>query len=104
MISVADPLFSRGVHSDSLSAAMPGNTSGLVNPALLIAPIVLLVIMGLRDKVVFLAGRGEQYLPAMIMFTVFPFVNMIIALKLLIGVVWVGAGVSKLGLHFTNVI
>ncbi len=29
---------------------------------------------------------------------------MIIALKLLIVVVWVGAGVSKFGLHFTNVI
>ena len=38
MISVAVPLFAPGVHSDSLSAAMPGNTSGLVNPALLIAP------------------------------------------------------------------
>src|ERR1700730_17548336 len=135
MISVAVPLFSRGVHSDSLSAAMPGNTSGLVNPALLVAPIVLmvlmglrdkivflaargeqyipallvapivlLVLMGLRDKIVFLAARGEQYMPALIMFAVFPFVNMIIALKLLIVVVWVGAGVSKLGLHFTNVI
>ena len=32
-----------------------------------------------------------------------PFVDMIIALKLLIVVVWVGAGVSKFGLHFTNV-
>ena len=104
MISVAVPLFSRGVHSDSLSAAMPGNTSGLVNPALLIAPIVLLVLMGLRDKIVFLAARGEQYMPALIIFAVFPFVNMIVALKLLIVVVWVGAGVSKLGLHFTNVI
>jgi hypothetical protein len=104
MISVAVPLVLPGVHSDSLSAAMPGNTSGLVNPALLIAPIVLLVVMGLRDKIVFLAARGEQYLPAMVMFAVFPFVNMIIALKLLIVVVWVGAGVSKLGLHFTNVI
>src|SRR6202008_3726309 len=49
MISVAVPLVLPGVHSDSLSAAMPGNTSGLVNPALLIAPIVLLVMMGLRD-------------------------------------------------------
>jgi uncharacterized membrane protein YkgB len=104
MVSVAIPLFSPGVHSDSLSAAMPGNTSGLVNPTLLIAPMVLLVVMGLRDKIVFLAGRGEQYLPALIMFAVFPFVNMIIALKLLIVVVWVGAGISKLGLHFTNVI
>jgi hypothetical protein len=104
MVSVAIPLFLPGVHSDSLSAVMPANTSGLVNPAMLIAPVVLLVLMGLRDKVVFLAARGEQYLPALIMFAVFPFANMIIALKLLIGVVWVGAGISKLGLHFSNVI
>jgi uncharacterized membrane protein YkgB len=60
--------------------------------------------MGLRDKIVFLAARGEQYLPALIIFAVFPFVNMIIALKLLIVVVWVGAGVSKFGKHFANVI
>ena len=33
-----------------------------------------------------------------------PFVDMIIALKLLIVVVWVGAGVSKFGKHFSNVI
>ena len=95
LISVVVPLFSPGVHSDSLSAVMPANTSGLVNPALLIAPIVLLVLMGLRDKTVFLAARGEQYLPALVLFAALPFVNMIIALKLLIVVVWVGAGVSQ---------
>jgi Transmembrane protein of unknown function (DUF3556) len=104
IVSVATPLFAPGVHSDSLSKAMPANTSGLVNPALLIAPMVLLVLMGLRDKTIFLGARGEQYLPALFIFTVFPFVDMIIALKLLIVVVWVGAGVSKFGLHFTNVI
>jgi uncharacterized membrane protein YkgB len=104
MISVAVPLVLPGVHSDSLSAVMPGNTSGLVNPALLIAPMVLLVLMGLRDKIIFLGARGEQYLPALFFFTVFPIVNMIIALKLLIVVVWVGAGVSKFGKHFANVI
>jgi uncharacterized membrane protein YkgB len=104
IVSVAVALFSPGVHSDSLSAAVPGNTSGLVNPALLIAPMVLLVLMGLRDKTVFLAARGEQFWPAMFFFTVLPFVDMIIALKLLIVVVWVGAGVSKFGKHFSNVI
>jgi uncharacterized membrane protein YkgB len=104
LVSVAIPLFSPGVHSDSLSAAMPGNTSGLVNPALLVAPMVLLVLMGLRDKTIFLGARGEQYLPALFLFTVLPFVDMIIALKLLIVVVWVGAGVSKFGKHFGNVI
>lgn len=104
LVSVAIPLFSPGVHSDSLSAAMPGNASGLVNPAQLVAPMVLLVLMGLRDKTIFLGARGEQYLPALFFFTVLPFVDMIIALKLLIVVVWVGAGVSKFGKHFGNVI
>jgi Transmembrane protein of unknown function (DUF3556) len=104
IVSVVVPLVMPGVHSDSLSAAVPSNTSGLVNPALLIAPMVLLVLIGLRDKTIFLAARGEQYLPALFFFTVLPFVDMIIALKLLIGVVWIGAGVSKFGPHFSNVI
>ena len=104
MVSVVVALVLPGVHSDSLSAAVPSNTSGLVNPALLVAPMVLLVLIGLRDKTVFLAARGEQYLPALFFFAALPFVDMIIALKLLIVVVWIAAGVSKFGLHFTNVI
>ncbi|MDT0469560.1 DUF3556 domain-containing protein [Streptomyces gibsoniae] len=93
-----------GVHSDSLSAALPGNTSGLVDPVLLYAPVVLYVLIGLRDKTVFLAARGEQYLPALVFFAFLPFVDMITAAKLLIVSVWVGAGVSKFGRHFTNVV
>ncbi|MGV9300748.1 DUF3556 domain-containing protein [Amycolatopsis sp. NPDC003676] len=93
-----------GVPNAALAAALPGNTSGLVRPALLIAPIVLYVLNGLRDKTVFLAARGEQYLPALVFFTFLPFVNMIIAAKLLICLVWIGAGVSKFGKHFTNVV
>lgn len=93
-----------GVANASLSAALPQDTSGLINPALLVAPIVLAVLCGLRDKTVFLAARGEQYLPALVFFAVLPFVDMIVAAKLLIVVVWVGAGVSKFGRHFTNVI
>ena len=42
--------------------------------------------------------------PALVFFAVLPFVDMIIALKLLIVVVWVGAGVSKFGKHFANVV
>jgi hypothetical protein len=104
IVGVAVPLVLPGVHSDSLSSVLPSNTSGMVNPALLIAPIVLLVLIGLRDKTVFLAARGEQYLPALLFFTVLPFVDMIVALKLLIFTVWFWAGISKLGLHFTNVV
>ena len=93
-----------GTRSDSLSAAVPGNTSGLVSPVLIVPVIVLLVLNGLRDKVIFLAARGEQYLPALVFFAVLPFTDMIIALKLLIVAVWMGAGFSKLGRHFANVV
>lgn len=104
LIAVAIPLLAPGAPSESLSAVLPHNTSGLVSPMLLIPPMVLVVLIGLRDKTVFLGARGEQYLPAMFFFAVLPFVDMIIALKLLIVVVWVGAGVSKFGKHFANVI
>jgi Transmembrane protein of unknown function (DUF3556) len=107
LVSLAVPLLSPGVHSDSLSKAVPDNTSGLLNPALLIAPIALLVLIGLRDKTIFLASRGEQYLPVLVIFAVLPFsnfTNMIVALKMVIVVVWVGAGFSKFGKHFSNVI
>jgi hypothetical protein len=105
LVSVAVPLVLPGVHSASLSAAAPGvAAAGLVSPVTIIPAIVLLVACGLRDKVIFLAARGEQYLPALVFFTVLPFTDMIIALKLLIVTVWIGAGFSKLGRHFANVV
>ena len=104
LVAVVAALVAPGVHSDSLSAALPDNASGLVSPALLIVPMLLLIVIGLRDKTIFLAARGEQYLPALLFFATLPFVDMIIAGKLLIGTVWIWAGISKFGLHFTNVI
>ncbi|AII03516.1 MULTISPECIES: DUF3556 domain-containing protein [Rhodococcus] len=92
-----------GVHTPSVDAALPGN-HGLVNPTLLLPLIALLVVIGLRDKVIFIAARGEQYFPAVVFFGVLPFVDMIVALKLLIVSVWVGAGISKLGHHFSMVV
>ena len=79
----------------------------LIDPKLLIAPLVLICLIGFRDKVVFLASRAEQYVPALLIFAILPyasFATMIVAGKLLIVVVWVGAGLSKVGLHFVNVI
>ncbi|MFD9669701.1 DUF3556 domain-containing protein [Rhodococcus sp. NPDC059968] len=103
LINVSVVLALPGVHTASIDAAVPNN-SGLVQSALLIPLIILLVALGLRDKVVFLAARSEQYIPAMVFFVALPFVDMIVALKLLIVVVWVGAGVSKLGHHFAMVV
>ncbi|BDH58389.1 DUF3556 domain-containing protein [Tsukamurella sp. PLM1] len=95
-----------------LGIALPGvivtdSSNGLVAPWLMIAPVALLVLVGLRDKTIFLAARGEQYMPALIMFGLLPllsFATMIVGLKLLIVVVWVCAGLSKIGKHFINVI
>jgi hypothetical protein len=87
-----------------LVAVIAPGRDGLVDPALLIAPIVLVVLCGLRDKTIFLAARSEQYLPAIIFFATLGFVDMIVALKLLMCAVWIGAGVSKFGRHFTNVV
>lgn len=96
-----------------LGIALPGvivtdsSPYELVAPWSMIAPVALLVLIGLRDKTIFLAARGEQYMPALIMFGLLPllsFATMIVGLKLLIVVVWVGAGMSKIGKHFINVI
>jgi uncharacterized membrane protein YkgB len=103
--SLIVPLVLPGVPSASLSAAAPRlAAAGLVRPALIVPAIVLLAACGLRDKIIFIAARGEQYLPALVFFAVLPFTDMIIALKLLIVTVWIGAGFSKLGRHFANVV
>jgi len=104
LASLVVALVMHGVPSESLLKALPDNTSGIIQPKLLITPIILLILNGLRDKIIFLAARGEQYLPALFFFATLPFVDMIVALKMLILVVWVGAGFSKFGKHFSNVI
>jgi hypothetical protein len=92
-----------GTHTHGIDRALGAN-KGLVPPAAIIAVIALLVILGLRDKVLFIAARSEQYLPALIFFAFFPFVDMIVAAKLLIVIVWVGAGSSKFTRHFAHVL
>lgn len=104
VVSLAVAIVLPGVDSDSLSAARPEATGGLVRPLLFVAPVVLLVLLGLRDRVVFLAARGEQYVPVMIVCATLGFTDMIIAAKLIIVVVWVGAAVSKFTRQFAFVV
>ncbi|WP_182378772.1 DUF3556 domain-containing protein [Nocardioides sp. WS12] len=75
-----------------------------VPAALAALAAVLLVVNGLRDSIVFLAARGEQYLPALVFTAMLDGADFIIAAKVLIVTVWIGAGFSKFGLHFANVI
>jgi hypothetical protein len=63
----------------------------------------LLAVIGLRDKVIFLAARGEVYATLAVCF-LFSGPDMIIAAKLVCLVIWIGAATSKLNKHFPFVI
>jgi hypothetical protein len=65
----------------------------------------LLAVLGLRDKVIFLAARGEVYASFTVAFLFAGHgVDMIIAAKLVCLVIWLGAATSKLNKHFPFVI
>jgi hypothetical protein len=104
LIGLVVPLVSPGVASASLSERLPDNTSGLVHPVLTAIPVVLLLLLAARDRAAFLCSRSDQYLAALLFFSVLPFTDMIIALKMLIFASWVGAAFSKLGVHFTSIV
>ncbi|WP_018181032.1 DUF3556 domain-containing protein [Jongsikchunia kroppenstedtii] len=100
-----------------VSAVPAGTTAQELIPAYAFIPILITMpLMGLRDKVIFLAGRSEQYLPIMLWSAILgavvlrggatagDFVDMVVVFKIIIVIVWVGAGVSKLGEHFINVV
>lgn len=110
LLSLAVGVVLPGRPHPGLSEVLPGNDTGLVAPVAALVPIVLVVLVGLRDKTIFIAARAEQYGPALVAFALLPvlpgngFVDMILLLKLLIVSVWIGAGVSKFGVHFANVV
>lgn len=85
-------------------SGLPDGTVGLLPTGPLALLVVLLVVAGLRDKLLFLASRGEQYWTICLLFLLLPFVDMIVAAKLVMCVVWWGAAFSKLGPHFTFVV
>lgn len=89
---------------DSWTIEAIGANKGLVPMEIYIPIIAGLVLLGLRDKIFFLAARSEQYLPALVFAAFFPFVDMIVAAKLLIVCVWFWAGFSKLNHHFEHVL
>jgi hypothetical protein len=63
----------------------------------------LLAVLGLRDKVIFLAARGEVYASLTVCF-LFAGADIIVPAKLVCLVIWLGAATSKLNKHFPFVI
>lgn len=81
----------------------PGNTVGLIDPVRLVPLVVALVVLGLRDKTIFLAARGEHYWVTLLVFAL-PFADMVLGLKFVMVALWWGAATSKLNRHFPFVV
>lgn len=76
---------------------------GLIDPVRVIPTIVALALLGLRDKTIFLAARGEHYWLKLLVFF-FPFTDQIAAFKIIMLCLWWGAATSKLNHHFPYVV
>lgn len=80
-----------------------GNDVGLLDPMLIVPTLAALVLLGLRDKTIFLAARGEHYGLTLVVFF-FPFIDQIAAYKLILLALWWWAATSKLNHHFPYVV
>ncbi|AQT79002.1 hypothetical protein B1R94_06545 [Mycolicibacterium litorale] len=80
-----------------------GTTVGLLPTWQIATVVALLALAGLRDKVIFLAARGEVYGAFAVAF-LFSGVDIILAAKLVCMAIWIGAAISKLTRHFPFVI
>ena len=82
-----------------------GTTIGVLPAWQIWAVLGVLAVLGLRDKVIFLAARGEVYasFTAAFLFAAYG-VDMILGAKLVCLVIWLGAATSKLNKHFPFVI
>ena len=98
-------VFDVALYAGLLAALVSLLLSGGVrfDPALVGVALAVLVALGLRDKVPFLAARAEIYGNLMIVF-LFPLTNMIVAAQLVFVCIWWGAASSKLNRHFPFVV
>ncbi|MFY1621374.1 DUF3556 domain-containing protein, partial [Micromonospora sp. WMMD736] len=80
-----------------------GTTVGVLPVWQIWAILGVLAVLGLRDKVIFLAARGEVYASLAVCF-LFSGADIIIAAKLVCLTIWLGAATSKLNKHFPFVI
>jgi Transmembrane protein of unknown function (DUF3556) len=80
-----------------------GTAAGRLDPLAVGVALAFLGLLGLRDKVPFLAARAEVYGNLMIIF-LFPLDNLIVAAQLVFVCIWWGAASSKLNRHFPFVV
>ncbi len=77
--------------------------AGRLDTAAIGSLLILLALLGLRDKVPFLAARAEIYGTLLVVF-LFPLDEMVVAAQLVFVCIWWGAAASKLNKHFPFVV
>ena len=80
-----------------------GTTIGVLPWWQTVAILAVLAVIGLRDKIIFLAARGEVYAPLALVF-LFSGADIVVGAKVVFIVIWLGAATSKLNRHFPFVI
>lgn len=80
-----------------------GASVPLLGPSAVLPLLVLLPLVGLRDKTIFLAARSEQYL-VMVALMLFPLEEFITGSRWVLVAIWWGAASSKLNHHFPFVV
>jgi hypothetical protein len=83
--------------------AVAGTAAGRLHPAGVGLLLGLWALLGLRDKVSFLAARPEVY-GYLLTVSLFPAHNLIVGWQFVIFFIWWGAAASKLNRHFPYVI
>lgn len=83
--------------------ASAGTAGGRLDPLAVGVALAFLGLLGLRDKVPFLAARAEIYGTLMIIF-LFPLDQLIVAAQIVFVCIWWGAAASKLNRHFPFVV
>jgi hypothetical protein len=84
-------------------AALVNALVGAVPRGQVVVVLVLLAVLGLRDKTIFLAARAEVYGTLSVAFLLGG-VDALVGAKLVLLCIWWGAATSKLNRHFPNVI
>ncbi len=87
----------------SSGQTMPGAAAGRLHPAGIAALLAFWALLGLRDKVSFLAGRPEVY-GFILLVSLFAPHNLLVGWQFVLFFIWWGAAASKLGRHFPYVI
>jgi hypothetical protein len=80
-----------------------GTEAGRLPPAGIVLLLALLGLLGLRDKVSFLAARPEIYVPILVI-SLFPLEEWIVGWQFVFFFIWWGAATSKLNRHFPFVV